>query len=198
MRRWLSQVVGFNKRNLINVSERIIEKRKKTKNEKNVRIPCTQRAYHTSLKRNSFTSTGWSSQLGRFLDLVVMCLISLVRCVNCEVVSRPAVYNPKTLTAAVIVSDVLCNNSSCQRIASALRFVRKHGNEYSYSDCTNPTCTEEFCRLEVLPVSCLDRWALSPDNFLPIRTSLYLPGKFIYLLKFNLNVSFFTGYILIC
>ena len=34
VRRWLSQVVGFNKRNLINVSERIIEKRKKQKRKK--------------------------------------------------------------------------------------------------------------------------------------------------------------------
>lgn len=108
---------------------------------------------------------------------VVMCLIQLVRCVDCHSVSRPPVYNPSSAGTFVIVSDVLCNNSSCQRITLALRLTRKHAEEYLYSDCTNPTCTEDSCRLEFLSASCSEQWVLSADNSFPIRTSAYLPGN---------------------
>lgn len=111
-----------------------------------------------------------------------MCVIKLVKCLDCSVAYRPKLYNANSLETVVLAHDVICNNFGCQRVAIALRLSRKHGEQLLSFDCLNPTCTEVDCRLDYISASCVEHWTQSFDNVFPIRTSPYLPGQF--LLKF--------------
>jgi len=109
-----------------------------------------------------------------------MCVVRLVRCLDCSVVYRPELYNSTSSETVVLMHDVICNNSGCQRVAIALRLAGKHAEQFLFADCLNPTCMEDECRLDFVSASCLNRWAYSTDNVFPIRTSLSLPGQFFY------------------
>ena len=110
-----------------------------------------------------------------------MCLIRLIRCLDCDSVSRPPLCKPKSSCASVVfVTDVLCNNPFCQRAAQAIRADKKSPARYRWSDCVNPTCSEETCAIEYLSASCKACWTLSPQNFLPVQSLSYLPGEGIF------------------
>ena len=108
----------------------------------------------------------------------VMCVITMVRCLDCGSCSRPRLLESCssgiTLTA-VVVTDVICNVRGCQRISAALRLLPRFDSELA--ECSNPTCDEVNCRIDLVDASCRERWVVHPENCFSIRSQKLLPGE---------------------
>lgn len=101
-----------------------------------------------------------------------MCLVHAFYCLDCQTYSKIPFRDPNSKIPANLVSNVVCFEDSCVRRA---RFCSSRDCGLDYQ-CFNPLCTEETCRVELIPKSCSGGWQGEPDCALPVQLEIRVSG----------------------
>jgi len=108
-----------------------------------------------------------------------MCVVNVFYCVDCRSYSRVPFRDPKSLEPVTIVTNVFCFQPACARRSQVFSPV---GLKTQLShQCFYPGCTEDTCRIEVVPKSCLAGWYGESQSFWPVQAVIRMAGNFIKL-----------------
>ena len=110
-----------------------------------------------------------------------MCVVIVFYCVDCDrydpIPLRPSkVKKSMKQFPVVTVDSVICLFSDCARRRQIFSQGKSFGSRSSL-DCCYPFCTQDTCRLNVVPRTCTGRWQHDPENIFPVQLVVKISGE---------------------